>query len=127
MENMLTTLRPLTSHLIVVFGCGGDRDPGKRPVMGALAAKLADEVIITDDNPRFEDPTTIVQDILSGMDESDQAKVTVICDRAKAIRSAVARCRPGSIVALLGKGHEEYHVVRGEKHAFSDRVEVEKL
>ena len=99
LQTALTALRPFTSgKLIVIFGCGGDRDPGKRPQMGAIAEQLADTVIVTDDNPRSEDPATIRRAILAAA-----PKATEIGDRAEAIRAAIKMLHPGDLLLVAGK------------------------
>ena len=103
-------------RLICVFGCGGDRDPGKRPLMGRIATRLADEVVITNDNPRNENPEKIIRDILRGARKA----CIVEPDRKQAIRNALRVARPGDIVLIAGKGHERYQSVRGVNHPFSD-------
>jgi UDP-N-acetylmuramoyl-L-alanyl-D-glutamate--2,6-diaminopimelate ligase len=105
-----------------VFGCGGDRDPGKRPLMGAVAEDRADVVIVTDDNPRNEDPQAIVAQVLSGM--RDAGAAVVVGDRREAIHHALAEAEPGDVVVIAGKGHEDYQLVRGEVRPFSDRAVV---
>jgi UDP-N-acetylmuramoyl-L-alanyl-D-glutamate--2,6-diaminopimelate ligase len=107
-----------------VFGCGGDRDRGKRPLMGAAAAKLADDVVITDDNPRNENPQAIVDEILAGVPAS---RARVIHDRAEAIRSAVGSARGGDSVVVAGKGHEDTQTYGSDVRAFSDRDFVANL
>ena len=102
-------------RLFCVFGCGGNRDAGKRPLMGAVANKLAHEVIVTSDNPRNEDPMKIIEDILQGTGE-----VRVEPDRAAAIAGAIEAAGPGDIVLIAGKGHENYQEIHGVKHPFSD-------
>jgi UDP-N-acetylmuramoyl-L-alanyl-D-glutamate--2,6-diaminopimelate ligase len=119
-----------TGKLICVFGCGGDRDRGKRPLMGAAAASGADRVILTDDNPRSEDPAAIVAQILAGMREAqglDSQKIQVIHDRAQAIRTAVEQARPGDVVLVAGKGHEDEQIYATERRPFSDRAFVAEL
>ena len=111
--------------LVCVFGCGGDRDRGKRPLMGAVAEKLADRVVITDDNPRSEKPEDIVADIRGGL--SAAADVSVIHDRAEAIRSAVMSAVAGDVVVIAGKGHEDTQTYGSEVRAFSDRRLVAQL
>jgi UDP-N-acetylmuramoyl-L-alanyl-D-glutamate--2,6-diaminopimelate ligase len=106
-------------RLIVVFGCGGERDPGKRALMGEAAERLADRVIVTDDNPRGEDADRIVAMILAGMREPARARVER--DRARAIDAALAEAGPGDAVLVAGKGHEDYQLVGRERRAFSDR------
>lgn len=113
--------------LICVFGCGGDRDRGKRPLMGAAAAELADRVVVTDDNPRSETPQAIVADILAGIAAADRARVTVQHDRAQAIREAVGSAAAGDVVVVAGKGHEDYQLYGSEVRAFSDRRYVAEL
>jgi UDP-N-acetylmuramoyl-L-alanyl-D-glutamate--2,6-diaminopimelate ligase len=106
-----------------VFGCGGDRDPGKRPMMGAIAENRADAVVITDDNPRGEDSREIIGQILAGMREPGAAQV--IADRAEAIHHALAEADPGDVVVIAGKGHEDYQIVGHEVRPFSDRKVVQ--
>jgi UDP-N-acetylmuramoyl-L-alanyl-D-glutamate--2,6-diaminopimelate ligase len=105
-----------------VFGCGGDRDAGKRPLMGAIAEAGADVVIVTDDNPRTEDSAAIIAQIVVGMREPDAA--LVVPDRAEAIRHALDESGPGDVVVIAGKGHEDYQIVGTETRAFSDRASV---
>jgi UDP-N-acetylmuramoyl-L-alanyl-D-glutamate--2,6-diaminopimelate ligase len=106
-----------------VFGCGGDRDPGKRPMMGAIAEERADVVFVTDDNPRNEDSRSIIEQILTGMREPDAAHV--IADRAEAIHRALADADAGDVVVIAGKGHEDYQIVGREVRPFSDRKVVQ--
>ncbi|HUI60578.1 MAG TPA: UDP-N-acetylmuramoyl-L-alanyl-D-glutamate--2,6-diaminopimelate ligase [Steroidobacteraceae bacterium] len=109
-------------RLRVVFGCGGERDPGKRPQMGRVAESLADEVIVTDDNPRTEDPAHIIADILGGMHEPRSALVEH--DRAQAIQMAVQRSGADDVVLIAGKGHEDYQIIGTQRRAFSDQAVV---
>jgi UDP-N-acetylmuramoyl-L-alanyl-D-glutamate--2,6-diaminopimelate ligase len=106
-------------RLWVVFGCGGDRDPGKRPIMGRIAAELADELVVTDDNPRSESPERIVRQILTGIPGGVAAQVEH--ERALAIRNTVARSGPKDVVLIAGKGHEEYQIYGSERRPFSDQ------
>ena len=124
LEAVLATLRPLTEgRVIVVIGAGGDRDTIKRPVMGEIAARLADVVIVTDDNPRTEDPAAIRAAVLAGVPEGAAgAEVLEIGDRRLAIREAVLRAEPGDVVLIAGKGHETGQEIHGEVHPFDDRV-----
>ncbi|HEV8013928.1 MAG TPA: UDP-N-acetylmuramoyl-L-alanyl-D-glutamate--2,6-diaminopimelate ligase [Stellaceae bacterium] len=116
LQTALTALRPFCSgRLIVVFGCGGDRDPGKRPQMGAIAEKLADDVIVTDDNPRSEDPAAIRRAILAAC-----PKAREIGDRADAIRAAITMLRPGDLLLVAGKGHERGQIVGDKTLPFDD-------
>ena len=121
LENVLGAARELTAgRVIAVFGCGGDRDRGKRPQMGAIAARLADVAIVTSDNPRSEDPDAIIAEILTGIDPGAGAEA--IPDRAQAIRAAVAQAGPGDVVVIAGKGHEQgQELADGEKLPFDDR------
>lgn len=125
--NVLTALRPVVGsggQLRVVFGCGGDRDRTKRPRMAAVACRHADEVIVTSDNPRTEDPRSIVADILAGVPTGDAASVVAEVDRARAIALAIERARPGDVVLIAGKGHENYQIVGVERRSFDDREEA---
>ncbi len=126
MENVLVTLRKLGIYekIIIVFGAGGDRDSGKRPIMGETACRFADKIIVTDDNPRTEDPEKIIADILAGCPEN--ADVTVINDRAEAIRKAVEIKGKNDVVLIAGKGAENYQITKSGKKFFSDRLEAEK-
>ncbi len=108
------------ARLIVVFGCGGDRDRGKRPEMGALAERLADRVVLTDDNPRTEDRRRIIDEIAAGM--TDAAAATIVNDRAEAIAAALGLAEPGDLVLIAGKGHETYQIVGDEQFDFDDRL-----
>ena len=122
LENVLTALRPHTKgKLSVVFGCGGDRDKGKRPLMGAAAAKFADRVIVTDDNPRSEDAAAIRKEALAGC-----AGAREIGDRAEAIRASIAALGDSDILVIAGKGHESGQIVGAVVHPFSDRDEAIK-
>jgi UDP-N-acetylmuramoyl-L-alanyl-D-glutamate--2,6-diaminopimelate ligase len=114
--------RHCRGQLRVVFGCGGDRDAGKRPLMGAVAAELADDIILTDDNPRNEDPRGIVADIVAGITAG--APLTIEHDRALAIRLALERSAPDDVVLIAGKGHEGYQIRGAERHAFRDQEVV---
>jgi UDP-N-acetylmuramyl-tripeptide synthetase len=121
LEKVLLALKLLTpGRLICVFGCGGGRDTGKRPLMGAAVAAVADRAIVTSDNPRNEEPARIIADILSGMPPGQEAMV----DRRAAIRAAILDAGPEDIVVLAGKGHEDYQEIHGVKHPFSDFAEA---
>ncbi len=123
-ERSLTALRPFVSgKLIMVFGAGGDRDPGKRPLMGAAAERGADHVIVTSDNPRTEDPDAIIDAIERGMNTAHER----ITDRREAIARAIDLAEPGDILLLAGKGHETYQVIGTEKHPFDERDVVAEL
>jgi UDP-N-acetylmuramoyl-L-alanyl-D-glutamate--2,6-diaminopimelate ligase len=119
LENVLRAARETTRRkLIVVFGCGGDRDPGKRAEMGAIASRISDRVIVTSDNPRSEDPMRIAQAIAAGI------SADIIIDRRAAIRRAIFDAVAGDTVIVAGKGHETYQIVGDETHPFDDRDEV---
>lgn len=125
LERALRTLRPLTrGRLIVVFGCGGDRDRGKRPIMGRLAAELSDLPVVTSDNPRTEDPEAIIADVVAGMPATGVLREA---DRRRAIALALAAARPGDTLLLAGKGHEDYQVVGTDKLPFDERTVVAEL
>ena len=110
-----------SGRLVCVFGCGGNRDVGKRPLMGEVASRLADSVVLTSDNPRDEDPLRIIAEIEAGL----QGTYRVQPDRERAIAEAVAQAQPGDIVLVAGKGHEDYQEIAGVRHAFNDRIVVE--
>jgi UDP-N-acetylmuramoyl-L-alanyl-D-glutamate--2,6-diaminopimelate ligase len=127
LERALEAVRALDpDRLRCVFGCGGDRDRGKRPLMGAAAARLADDVIVTSDNPRSEDPETIVAEVVAGATEARAAgataRVRTIVDRAEAIEAAVAGCDAGDVLLIAGKGHETYQILGDRTIEFDDRA-----
>jgi len=151
LENVLTTLKELASgRIITVFGCGGDRDPGKRPIMGSIAARLSDLAVVTSDNPRTEDPFVILSQVKAGITETPplpqgegrgeggfreyatgeladsfvEKGFVMLENRAEAIRLAVRLARPGDIVLLAGKGHEDYQIIGTTKHHFDDREQA---
>ena len=127
LENILRTVRDFTrGRLIVLFGCGGDRDQGKRPIMGRIGGKLADFCILTSDNPRREDPFAILASIEEGIRETD-AHYVVIESRREAIRYALNMAREGDVLVLAGKGHETYQEIQGVKHPFDEKVIVGEL
>ncbi|MGJ0391225.1 MAG: UDP-N-acetylmuramoyl-L-alanyl-D-glutamate--2,6-diaminopimelate ligase [Methylocystis sp.] len=127
LEKVLATLRPLTKgRLIVVFGCGGDRDKGKRPLMGEIAARAADVVIVTDDNPRSEEPGSIRAAIIEGAKGAGPAQLIEIADRGEAISQAVATLRAGDALVVAGKGHETGQIVGDRILPFSDHEAVTK-
>lgn len=129
-EQVLEALRPLVpagGKLIAVLGAGGDRDRTKRGPMAAAAARLADSVILTSDNPRSEDPLLILQEMHAGVPPTLRSKVAMIPDRAEAIKIAVQLSPPHSLIAVLGKGHETYQEIRGVKYPFDDRAVLQSL
>lgn len=124
LENILKTVREFArGRVIAVFGCGGDRDPIKRPIMGKIAADLADLVVVTSDNPRTEDPMAIIDQILVGIPK-DQTPTTVIENRRQAIRWAMDNAQAGDVIVLAGKGHETYQEIGHEKFHLDEREEV---
>lgn len=124
---ILSTLRPLTTQLIVIFGAGGERDRSKRPIMGGLAARFGDLIYITTDNPRTEDPAVIAQEIYAGIDQTHKSKVTIELDRAQAISTAYAHSNNNAILVLLGKGADEYQLIKGVKYPFSEHAVLSAL
>lgn len=130
LENVLRTIREAMNgrgRLVTVTGCGGNRDKGKRPQMGDIAARLSDRVIVTSDNPRDEDPEDIAQDILAGIPVDTAAQVDTILERAAAIHVAVTEAAPGDVILVAGKGHEDYQVFAdGRTVHFDDREQVQR-
>ena len=130
LTNVLTSIREVVGrrgHVITVVGAGGNRDRGKRPLMAQEAAKWSDKVILTSDNPRYEKPQDILDDMLAGLDAAQRRRTLVIADRREAIRAATQLAQPGDVVLVAGKGHEDYQEIEGVKHHFNDREEVERL
>jgi UDP-N-acetylmuramoyl-L-alanyl-D-glutamate--2,6-diaminopimelate ligase len=126
LQKALKVLRLLTEkRLLVVFGCGGDRDKAKRPIMGRIASHGADHVFVTSDNPRSEDPEKIIADIREGI--NDHKKTIIQPDRRNAIHQAIQLAKPGDIVLIAGKGHEDYQEIQGVKHPFDDRKIVREF
>jgi UDP-N-acetylmuramoyl-L-alanyl-D-glutamate--2,6-diaminopimelate ligase len=127
LKNVLSTIDEMRTHaeqLITVAGAGGDRDKTKRPKMAAIACELSDKIILTSDNPRTEDPLQILRDMEVGVDAVSRKKVLTIADRREAIKTAVMLARPGDIILVAGKGHENYQDVMGVKHHFDDKEEL---
>jgi UDP-N-acetylmuramoyl-L-alanyl-D-glutamate--2,6-diaminopimelate ligase len=127
LEHVLRTLRPLVpagGRLHVVFGCGGDRDRSKRARMAAVACRYADEVVVTSDNPRTENPQRILDDIRAGVPSERLDDTVFVLDRAEAIETAIAGARDGDVVLVAGKGHEDYQIIGETKHPFDDRLVV---
>jgi UDP-N-acetylmuramoyl-L-alanyl-D-glutamate--2,6-diaminopimelate ligase len=125
LRNLLETARPLTSgRLITVFGCGGDRDRTKRPLMGAVASRLSDLIVITSDNPRSEDPARIIEEIQRGITPDTQRdaaqRALTVLDRREAIDMAIELARPGDVVLIAGKGHEKCQIVGSKVLPFDD-------
>lgn len=130
LTNVLTSIREVLGnrgHIITVVGAGGNRDKGKRPMMAREAVNLSDRVILTSDNPRFENPNDILNDMLAGLDAEQRRKTLTQVDRREAIRTATQFANPGDVILVAGKGHEDYQEIEGVKHHFDDKEEVEKL
>ena len=127
LANVLTAIGEIVKgkgQVITVCGAGGNRDKGKRPLMAQEAANRSDRVIITSDNPRFEEPQDIINDMLAGLDADQMAKTISIADRREAIRAAAMMAREGDVILVAGKGHEPYQEIKGVKHHFDDHEEV---
>lgn len=125
--NVLNAIREVVgdkAQVITVVGAGGNRDHGKRPIMAAEAARLSNRLILTSDNPRFEDPRAILADMEAGLDASQRPRTLTIVDRREAIRTATALAQAGDVVLIAGKGHEDYQEINGVKHHFDDRETV---
>ncbi|WP_207428585.1 UDP-N-acetylmuramoyl-L-alanyl-D-glutamate--2,6-diaminopimelate ligase [Pedobacter sp. SYSU D00535] len=123
-QNVLNTVQDIrkgTEQVITIIGCGGDRDKAKRPIMAQVACEWSDKVILTSDNPRSEDPLTIISEMEAGVVLSNKKKVLTIADRKEAIRTAVHLAKPGDIILLAGKGHEKYQEINGVKYPFDDK------
>ena len=130
LENVLNTINEVLNgkgKVITVCGASGNRDKGKRPIMAQTAAKLSDKVIITSDNPRFEEPQDIINDMLAGLDNKQMKKVVSIVDRKEAIRTASMMAEKGDVILIAGKGHEDYQEIKGVKHHFDDREVVREI
>ena len=127
LEKLLRTVRAMHTgkgDIVLIFGCGGDRDRSKRPVMGEIAARLADRVIVTSDNSRTEDPNLIIEEIVAGMAQKPPSHV--IPERENAIAYAIQTARTGDLILLAGKGHEEYEITREGKRPFCEREIVRR-
>jgi len=129
LENVLKTLKDSAgdSEIVTVFGCGGNRDKTKRPEMAQVAAKYSHKVVVTSDNPRFEVPEEIIKDIKAGFDIKDMSRTLFITDRKEAIRTAIIMSKPGTIILVAGKGHENYQDVMGVKHHFDDKEVIAEV
>ena len=124
MANVLSAIHEVLGgkgQVITVCGAGGNRDKGKRPLMAQEAVRQSDKVIITSDNPRFEEPQAIIDDMLAGLDKQQMRKVVAIVDRHEAIRTACMLAKKGDVVLVAGKGHEDYQEIKGVKHHFDDK------
>jgi len=131
LENVLKAIHEVldgkNGQIITVCGAGGNRDKGKRPLMAQEAVKQSDRVIITSDNPRFEEPQDIINDMLAGLDAKQMKKVVTIVDRREAIRTACMMAQQGDVILIAGKGHENYQEIKGVKHHFDDREVVREI
>lgn len=130
LTNVLNAIHEVLNNkgkIITVVGCGGNRDKTKRPIMAREAVTLSDKVVLTSDNPRFEEPADILQDMVAGLTPEQQATTLTIIDRREAIKTAVALALPGDVILIAGKGHEDYQEIKGVKHHFDDKEEVEKI
>lgn len=128
--NVLTAIRDIIGsggEIITVVGAGGNRDKGKRPIMAHEAARLSDRLILTSDNPRFENPADILADMEAGLEVTDRRKTLSQIDRREAIRTACALAKPGDVILIAGKGHEDYQEIEGVKHHFDDREVVNEI
>lgn len=128
-ENVIETINEIRSpkaQLITVVGCGGNRDKGKRPMMAALAKKGSTQLILTSDNPRFEEPEAILNDMLAGLTEEEKRTTLVIVDRQAAIQTACTLAQAGDVILVAGKGHEDYQIIQGVKHHFDDHEIVKR-
>ena len=114
-------------NIITVVGAGGNRDKGKRPLMAQEAVRGSNRVIITSDNPRFENPQDIINDMLAGLDNEQQKKVISIIDRREAIKTACALAIKGDVIVVAGKGHEDYQEIEGVKHHFDDKEVLSEI
>jgi UDP-N-acetylmuramoyl-L-alanyl-D-glutamate--2,6-diaminopimelate ligase len=127
LENILTTIKAYAPGRVVsVFGCGGDRDKTKRPVMGRISGQLADFTIITSDNPRTEDPEMIINDIEEGIKKTGAAYIKIV-DRREAIKYALMNARPKDIIVLAGKGHENYIILKDKTIHFDEREVIREI
>jgi UDP-N-acetylmuramoyl-L-alanyl-D-glutamate--2,6-diaminopimelate ligase len=107
--------------VITVVGCGGNRDKGKRPIMAKEASRLSDQLILTSDNPRNEEPDEIIKDMVAGLNSTDMEHTICITDRKQAIKTATIIAQKGDVILVAGKGHEDYQEIKGIKHHFDDR------
>jgi UDP-N-acetylmuramoyl-L-alanyl-D-glutamate--2,6-diaminopimelate ligase len=125
LKNVLQTINDIRKNsvnLITVVGCGGNRDQAKRPEMGKLAAELSNRAILTSDNPRFEDPQLILEQMEAGVEPQNYKRIVKIVDRKEAIKTAVLMAQTGDIILVAGKGHETYQDIQGVKHPFDDKI-----
>jgi len=130
LQNVLGTIQSIRTgkeKIITVVGAGGNRDSAKRPVMAKIACTLSDRVILTSDNPRFEEPEAILEDMKKGIETGFAGKVLVIVNREEAIKTACALAQPGDIILVAGKGHETYQEIKGVRHPFDDKLVLKEI
>jgi UDP-N-acetylmuramyl tripeptide synthase len=131
LTNVLKSIHEVLSgtagRIITVVGAGGNRDKGKRPIMAKEACRLSDFVILTSDNPRFEDPDSIILDMIAGLNENERIETLSITDRAQAIKAAIHLAKKGDVILIAGKGHEDYQEIKGVKHHLDDREIVRDI
>ncbi len=130
LQNVLETIREFRTgneQVITVVGCGGNRDKGKRPLMASIACKFSDKIILTSDNPRFEDPIEIIKDMQAGVSPADYKKTLVVADREEAIKTACMMGKAGDIILVAGKGHEKYQEIEGVRHPFDDKEVLSRM
>ena len=130
LTNVLNSIHEVldgNGRVITVVGCGGNRDKGKRPIMAKEAAKLSDQLILTSDNPRFEEPDEIIKDMVAGLSAADMERTLCITDRTQAIKTATLLAKKGDVILVAGKGHEDYQDVKGVKHHFDDREKLRDI
>ena len=130
LKNVISTINQIRSgagQLITVVGAGGDRDKTKRPVMGKIASEYSNRIIFTSDNPRSEDPQTIINEMLNGVENDKRKNVLAITDRREAIRTACMLAKAGDVILIAGKGHETYQEIRGQRHYFNDKQVVSEI
>ena len=130
LENVLKTIdniRMGEAAVITIIGCGGDRDKEKRPKMAAIACQWSSQVVLTSDNPRSEDPQSIIDQMWEGIDSDHKGKTLAIMDRLQAIKTGISLAKPGDIILIAGKGHEKYQEINGVKHPFDDKAITKDL
>ncbi len=130
LQNVLETIRTIRKpyqKIITLLGAGGNRDVTKRPVMAKIACDLSDTVVLTSDNPRFEEPEKIIEDMKKGVEDQYTSKVLIIINRKEAIKTACSLAQPDDIVLIAGKGHENYQEIKGVKYPFDDREVLKEI
>ncbi|MDX5437312.1 MAG: UDP-N-acetylmuramoyl-L-alanyl-D-glutamate--2,6-diaminopimelate ligase, partial [Pontibacter sp.] len=130
LENVLNTIQQIRTpnqKIITLVGCGGNRDAAKRPLMADIACRLSDKVILTSDNPRFEEPQTILEDMQKGVKPLDFKKTLSVLDRKEAIKTACMLAEPNDIILVAGKGHETYQEIKGVKYDFDDKQVLREM